>query len=61
MKSLSTNSIQKLKAGDLRGTVNGDIIEDSYVFMCQIRDTPAYWRNELMNLLARIRTLGAPT
>ena len=61
MKSSSTNSIQKLKAGDLRGTVKADIIEDSYVFMRQIRGTPAYWRNELMNLLARIRTLGAPT
>lgn len=43
------------------GKVNADIIEDSYVFMRRIRGTPAYWRNELMDLLARIKTLGAPT
>jgi hypothetical protein len=61
MKSSSTNSVQRLKTGDLRGKVNADIIEDSYVFMRQIKGTPAYWRNELMNLLARINTLGAPT
>lgn len=45
----------------MRGKINADIIEDSYVFKRNIRGTPAHWRNELLNLLVRIGTLGPPT
>lgn len=62
MKTICSSDKQhKLQAKDLRGKINADIIEDSYVFMRNIRGTPAYWRNELLNLLARIGTLGPPT
>lgn len=60
MKTICSSGKQhKLQAKDLRGKINADIIEDSYVFMRNIRGTPAYWRNELLNLL--VRTLGPPT
>ena len=62
MKTICSSDKQhKLQAKDLRGKINADIIEDSYVFMRNIRGTPAYWRNELLNLLAGIATLGPPT
>lgn len=51
----------KITAGELTKSENADLIEDSYVFMKQIRGPPAYWRNELLNLLAKIYTLGPPT
>lgn len=52
---------EKITAADLKRHENADLIENSYVFMRQIRGTPAYWRNELLNLLAKIYTLGPPT
>jgi DNA replication protein DnaC len=50
-----------VKAGDLvHGSIPKDVFED-YSFMKNIRGTTAYWRDQLYNLLARIRTLGPPT
>ena len=48
-------SVNQLHAGIPR-----DIAED-YSFMKDIRGTASYWRNQLYNLLAKIRTLGPPT
>ena len=31
------------------------------MFMKNIRGTPAYWKDQLLDLLARINTLGPPT
>ena len=59
--SNNTENKAKVIAGDLAKSENADLIEDSYVFMKQIRGTAANWRNELLNLLAKIYTLGPPT
>lgn len=42
----------------MRGKINVDIIEDLYVFMCNIRGIFIYWRNEFLNLFVRIGILG---
>ncbi len=58
--SLAGDAI-KLTAGDIRNiSVNPDMINNSYMFMKQIRGTSAYWKDQLADLLARIKHLGIP-
>ena len=35
--------------------------EQAYKFLKNIRGSPAYWQNELYEVLAMLRTLGIPT
>ena len=49
-------------AADVRmRNTNSDILQNSYMFMKNIRGTVAYFRNALYNLLAMFRSLGPPT
>lgn len=51
-----------LTAGDIkRFSENPDFVENSYMFMKTIRGTAAYWKNNLLNLLAILKTLGPPS
>jgi len=51
---------QPLTAGDISHP-NSDSFSQSYMFMRNIRGTAAYWKDQLLDLLARINTLGPPT
>lgn len=42
-------------------TNNSDILQNSYMFMKNIRGTAAYWNDILHNLLATVKSLGPPT
>lgn len=62
MRKMSNDKQINITAGDLRNiTVNPDLIENSYMFMKNIRGTAAYWKNTLLNLLAAFKSLGPPT
>lgn len=51
-----------LTARDLNDeTFNSEVINNSYMFMKLIRGTAAYWKNNLLNLLAMFKTLGPPS
>ena len=55
---------RRVNAGDLRNfnSVNQLIWKDiAYKFMKQVRGTPAYWQQQLMDTLAMLRTFGTPT
>lgn len=59
---LRKNSTNLLTASDIRNLDNNsDIINNSYMFMKQIRGTAAYWKNNLLNLLAMFKSLGPPS
>ena len=51
---------QPLTAGDLTNP-SSESLNNSYMFMRNIRGTAAYWKDQLLDLLARINTLGPPT
>ena len=51
---------QPLTAGDLTNP-SSESLSKSYMFMRNIRGTAAYWKDQLLDLLARINTLGPPT
>ena len=57
------NRDDRFTAADLRNgrQVNEDVLENSYMFMKNIKGTIAYFRNALYNLLAMLRCLGPPT
>ncbi|CAC5408743.1 unnamed protein product [Mytilus coruscus] len=40
---------------------NPDLLTNSYMFMKNIRGTAAYWKNNLLNLLAMFKNLGTPS
>ena len=40
---------------------NSEIINNSFMFMKNIRGTAAYWKNNLINLLSMFKTLGPPS
>ena len=49
-------------AGNVRSTnTHPDSLQNSYMFMKNIRLTVAYFRNDLYDLLAMFRSLGPPT
>ena len=49
-------------AGEIRDIENNpSLIENSYMFMKNIRGTVAYFKNQLYNLLAMFKALGPPT
>ncbi|XP_078600775.1 uncharacterized protein LOC144875890 [Branchiostoma floridae x Branchiostoma japonicum] len=57
----SQSSPQPLTAGDLRQHIHEDVESTSYTFMKNIRGTAAYFKDQLLNLLAKINTIGPPT
>lgn len=56
-----TNTNRSVRVEDVSGTQNLDRKTDNYMFMRQMRGTAAFWKNELQKLMAKLRTLGAPT
>jgi len=65
MKSQSCLELKKknnqlLTAGDLCHP-NSESLSNSYMFMKNIRGTAAYWKDQLLDLLAKIHSLGPPT
>ncbi|XP_035663607.1 uncharacterized protein LOC118407256, partial [Branchiostoma floridae] len=52
---------QQLTAGDLHHQIDEDVESTSYTFMKNIRGTAAYFKDQLLNLLAKINTIGPPT
>lgn len=49
-------------AGEIRDIENNpSLVENSYMFMKNIRGTVAYFKNQLYNLLAMFKALGPPT
>ena len=63
MSGIKKQNLQPLTAGDIQNPTNTDdsLQNNSYMFMKNIRGTPAYWKDQLLDLLARINTLGPPT
>ena len=63
MSRIKKQNLQPLTAGDIQNPTNTDdsLQNNSYMFMKNIRGTPAYWKDQLLDLLARINTLGPPT
>ncbi|KAI8519366.1 hypothetical protein Bbelb_026230 [Branchiostoma belcheri] len=57
----SQSASQPLTAGDLRENIDEDVENTSYTFMKNIRGTAAYFKDQLLNLLAKINTIGPPT
>ncbi len=54
--------LQLVTAGDIRNApTNPEMLQNSYMFMKNIKGTVAYFRNHLYNLLAMFQTLGPPT
>ena len=51
---------QLLTAGDLTNP-SSESLSQSYMFMKNIRGTAAFWKDQLLDLLAKINTLGPPT
>ena len=51
---------QFLTAGDLNNPTT-ESLSQSYMFMKNIRGTAEYWKDQLLDLLAQINTLGPPT
>ena len=56
-----TNTDEPIKANDVKNAHTIDMKADNYMFMQQLRGTAAYWKGQLQKLIARIKTLGAPT
>lgn len=56
-----TQAHQILSVADVSSCGNINRNTDNYMFIKQIRETAAYWKNELTKLMAKIRTLGPPT
>ena len=63
MSRIKKQNQQPLTAGDIQNPTNTDdsLQNNSYMFMKNIRGTPAYWKDQLLDLRARINTLGPPT
>ena len=60
-RSINENNIP-VTAGHVKNLHNNsDLLENSYMFMKNIKGTVAYFRNMLYNLLATFRCLGPPT
>ncbi len=52
---------KQITVGELRNMqVNSEMGQNSVMFLKTIRGTAAYWKDELFNILARMRTLGPP-
>ena len=59
-----TKDGRRITAGDLKDfkVVNQMVFKDiAYKFMKNVRGTPAYWQNALMDTLAMLRSFGTPT
>ena len=56
-----TQANSSLQVQDVTNAHSITLKTDNYMFMKQLRGTAAYWKNELSKLIAKIRTLGAPT
>ena len=55
------NSSKKLTAADIRNVSQGsELTKNSYMFMRNVRGTPAYFRDSLYNLISMIKNLGCP-
>ena len=53
---------KKITAKDVKNIdTNHDLLQNSYMFMKNIRGTAAYWKNNLQNLLCMFQTLGTPS
>lgn len=53
------NDARTVRAGDIRNCAYNDtLLQNSYIFMKNIRGTVAYFRNQLYNLLAMFKALG---
>lgn len=62
MKKISGNLTAGMFSKNFKQTVNSLISSDQgYVFMNQIKGTPAYWKRFQLEVLAMIRQLGCPT
>ena len=59
MRIVSHINHQYLTAGNINNPDN-DSLSRSYMFMGNIRGTAAYWKDQLLDLLARINTIGSP-
>jgi len=57
----SQSIAQPLTAGDLHHEIDQHVESTSYTFMKNIRGTAAYFKDQLLNLLAKINTIGPPT
>ena len=61
-KTTNTDTHSEITGKDLKNIKqNPDILENSYMFMKNIKGTAAYWKNTLLNLLAMFKTLGPPS
>ncbi len=60
LSRIKKQNSQLLTAGDLTNPTS-ESLSKSYMFMKNIRGTAAYWKDQLLDLLARINTLGPPT
>ncbi|XP_035675782.1 uncharacterized protein LOC118415349 [Branchiostoma floridae] len=57
----SQSLAQPVTAGDFHQQINEDVQSTSYTFMKNIRGTAGYFKDQLLNLLAKINTIGPPT
>jgi hypothetical protein len=55
------NPTENLKAIDILQDNYKNIVSDGYRFMKSMKGTAAYWRDQLHDLMAKIRMLGPPT
>ena len=56
--------VKKITAGVLRNPLALKQLvrnEQAYKFLKNVRGFPAYWQNELYDVLAMLRALGTPT
>ena len=56
LSRIKKQTSQLLTAGDIANRSS-----NSYKFMKNIRGTASYWKDQLLDLLAKINTLGPPT
>ena len=60
LSRIKKQSSQLLTAGDIANPSSGSL-SNSYMFMKNMRGTAAYWKDQLLDFLAKINTLGQPT
>ncbi|XP_048731467.2 uncharacterized protein LOC125648408 [Ostrea edulis] len=62
LKTVHSGDQSFVTAGDVKNmNENSDLLENSYMFMKNIKGTVAYFRNVLYDLLAIFKSLGPPT
>ena len=55
------NSSRKLTAADIRNVSKGsELAKKSYMFIRNVRGTPAYFRDSLYNLISMLKNIGCP-